>query len=448
MVNIGFISAEQSVFRIKEIESLLHKLCNLQIFTYKHLEEVKDIYLSQSLFLDGMICGGELAYLVLKKDIPELMIPTDYVDITERDFYKLMYSIQAKNRDLCPSRLAIDCLGKYNHYLGLKEVLPPELFPYTPQKADERLLLTYDEILDFHLSLWLQGKVDLSITRYSNVVNKLKENDIQFIHLYPSHESIIDKFNKMISDIQISQLVDKQVAIGNISIRNVNLQDANTGQLDLQLMLLHKSLLEYASLHHLPFMIQKRQLHFEIITSLRDLKETLTHHYTSCSLFEYLSEQLPFKVNIGWGSGDSLHKARTNAQSANKAAEAHPNNCSFVITEDDQVIGPLGDKACIQFSNSMNEQIEKWSVQLGISPLQIQKIVAVIDKTNSNELSSEDVSFYLGITIRSANRFLNILQDRGVASVSYKKQEKLRGRPKKMYRIDFSNIQSQNQGNY
>lgn len=441
MTKIGFITAEQSIEKIEEIIPELQNLCELQLFTYKNLEEIKEIYLANCLFLDGVIFGGNLPYHVLKKELEAFPIPTDSVDITERDFYKLLLSLQANQRNLSTQRIAIDFLTASNNYLGLKDILPADLFPYVPHHSEQdSFIYSYEVVLDFHLTHWKQGSVDLSITRYSNIVDKLKENQIQFVHLYPSHETVIEKFKKMISDIQISQLVDNQVAIGNITIHNLKKLSDIREDSDLQLMLLHKALLEFGSKNHLPLMIQKRQVHFEIITSLKDLKEKVTNQYQSCALLSFLNEQLPFKINIGWGCGNTIHKARNNAQTANKNAEAHQMNCSFIITENDLVIGPLGEKNSIQVSNSTNEQIEKWSAQLGISPLQIQKTLAVIEQTNTNELSSQDISYYLGITLRSANRFLNRLEEKGAAKVSFKKQEKLRGRPQKIYKINFANI--------
>lgn len=443
MTKIGFISAEQSIDKVEEIIPVLQNLCTLQIFTYKSLEEVKDIYLTHCLFLDGVIFGGRLPYHALTTQIESLPIPTDFIDITERDLYKLLLTLQANNRNLSTRRIAIDGLLASNNYLGLKEILPPDLFPYIPENAEQHsLILSYDTILDFHLTHWKQGNVDLSITRYSNIADKLTENNIRFVHLYPSHKSIIEKFDKMISDIQISQLVDNQVAIGNITIHNLNKLSDITEESDLQVMLLHKALLEFGSKNHLPLMIQKRQVHFEIITSLKDLKEKVTDQYRNCALFTFLNEQLPFKVNIGWGCGNTIYKARNNAQTANQIAESHPMNCSFVITENDQAIGPLGTEMTIPVSPSTNEQIVKWSERLDISASQIQKTLAVMKQLNSNELSSQDIAFYLGITLRSANRFLNRLEEKGVAKVSYKKQENLRGRPQKIYEIDFSNIDS------
>ncbi|MET3291223.1 UNVERIFIED_CONTAM: putative ArsR family transcriptional regulator [Brevibacillus sp. OAP136] len=69
--------------------------------------------------------------------------------------------------------------------------------------------------------------------------------------------------------------------------------------------------------------------------------------------------------------------------------------------------------------------------------LQIQKILAVLAKMKSSELTGEELAYHLGLTLRQANRILNKLEETGAAKVSYKKQEKLKGRPKKVYHIDF-----------
>ncbi|MEK4068922.1 HTH domain-containing protein [Peribacillus sp. FSL R5-0717] len=108
------------------------------------------------------------------------------------------------------------------------------------------------------------------------------------------------------------------------------------------------------------------------------------------------------------------------------------------MTDTDKIIGPLGEGNCLEYLNGVNKSIQRISKDVGISTLQLQKIMAVISKTESNELTAEDLAYHLDVTVRSANRILNRLEEKGVARILYKKQEKLRGRPKKIYQIQFA----------
>ena len=72
-----------------------------------------------------------------------------------------------------------------------------------------------------------------------------------------------------------------------------------------------------------------------------------------------------------------------------------------------------------------------------LAPVTIQKLIGIINKLNTNELSASDIAYYLEITERSANKIINKLVSSGNASQLYTKSEKLRGRPKVVFAIDL-----------
>ncbi|MGW8428581.1 transcriptional regulator [Peribacillus simplex] len=433
MIRIGVIIAYNSLEEIKPIEPLIKNRCELTFLTYRSLDEIENLYLENYLFFDGMIMN-RLSYLYIEKEIKTFKTPTYCFGINERDFYNTLFKISRTYKDLDFSRVCIDFITVENNYLGLKNILSDKEFPYTIDwKLHDSI---YQDILNQHVALSEQNKIDLSITGMSNILDQLNEMGIKTVRFSPSLETILEKFEQAINEIEHKQLLENRIVIGNVSIENLDLSLGTINDLELKKMLLYKSLLEYSTKQKLPFIIQKGNLYYEIITSFKDLKR-LTNNFTYCSVLNYLKENLPFKVNIGWGIGNTMYEARSKAQSANKETQVHPYG-SIVITENDQIIGPLGEESCIEYSNSIDPEMEKLSKKLGISVLLIQKIISIISKTNSNELSSEDVSFYLGVTSRGANKMLNRLQEKGVAEIIYQKQEKLRGRPRKIYKIDFN----------
>src|SRR5699024_10644795 len=435
MLKIGFITAEQSSARINNILHELNEICDVYIYTYEKIDEIKKIYTEHFLQLDGIILGGELPYDIIKQEMKSFPIYTDYITINERDFYALMFSLLANNKIKSSNRLAVDFIGYSNNYLGLEDILSKENFPKFPKRAEHSMIFSYETIKDFHLEQWQNGNVDLSITRYSNIAEHLTKNNIEFIHLYPSKQSILDKFEQTVRQIQMSQLVNNQVAIGMVTTSN---KDSKKGTSRRRLLTLRKFIMQLASENHFPFIIEERGDSIEIITSLKDLKYNITQEYTTCLLHNHLKKKTDLTIHIGWGSGDTIHKARHNANKANKKAQFTNESLSYVLTEQEEYIGPLNKDNFIKIESGKDAQIEKWSKKFNISSLQIQKILAVIEQMDTNELSSKDLSFYLDITLRSANRILNNLEEKGIATVSYEKHANLRGRPQKVYTINFS----------
>ncbi|KQL43619.1 hypothetical protein AN963_29860 [Brevibacillus choshinensis] len=438
MIRIGVISALSSLDRIKQATAQLLDQCELTFFSFEKLSDIKELYFNNHLFHDAMIVS-EVSYHLLKKEIQIFETPIYCIEISKLDLYQCLFQLSMNRVDF--SKVFIDFLGEYNQYMGLRGVLRPEQIPYTldnPHSVafNENL---YEGLIAIHNNLWEQGKIELSITGSSSIVQALRQRRYEVATVLPSQDSIVRVFELALHDIQLTQFVDNQIAFGVISIDGVSISSAMDGDLDFKFMLLHKALLEFSKERRLSLIIQKNNLMFDIMTSNKELKQ-LTNHLTMCSLYHFLNEKLSFRVHIGWGIGSTIFKARTNAHIANKETASSKGNGSFIKTDKDQIIGPLGEQDCLEVSNAFTPKIKLLSEKTGISTLQINKITAVIDKINSNELSSEEMAHYLGITLRSARRILNRLEEIGVAKISYKKQDKLRGRPQKIYKIDFQSI--------
>ncbi|MFP5108516.1 transcriptional regulator [Neobacillus sp. C211] len=433
MINIGVITAPYSIDEIKQIETLIQDQCQLTFIPYRQISEIKELYESNHLFYDGILFSGKLGYHIAQQELGVFKTPTFYLEITEGDFYKRLFAISNSNKNLNFARVCIDLTFEEINFMGLEGILKKEEFPICIDLEFSGEI--YERTFQQHQSLWQQGKIDLSITRVSNVVDRLNQAGIPNIFIFPSKESMLKQVKQIINELQISNLLENQWAIGVITIEN---QDRMT-DLDFKQILLHKALLEFNGQAKALSVIQKKHANFEVITSHAELRN-LTNEFTQCSVHSFLNQTLPFHVNIGWGIGTTLYQAKTSAQTACKQAESNDFPCSYAITANEEVIGPLGDDTCLHFENSVDPYIEKLSETLDVSILRIQKLMAVTSKLQTDELTAEDLAYHLGITLRQANRILNQLEVKGAAHISYRKQEKLRGRPKKVYKLDFRNI--------
>ena len=242
--------------------------------------------------------------------------------------------------------------------MGLKEILKKEEFPYTLELEYSEAL--YEKALQQHLSLWQQGRIDLIITRISNVVGQLKEAGIPTIFIFPSKESILEQTKQIINELQISNFLENQWVIGAITIQDQETQS----DLEFKQILLHKALLEYNEKEKTLSIIQRKHASFEVITSQADLRQ-LTKEFQECTVLKYLEDALPFHVNIGWGIGTTLYQAKKAALTANKQSESNDFPCSFVITTNEEVIGPLGNDACLHYTNTVDPQLKKLSETVG-----------------------------------------------------------------------------------
>ena len=432
MIKIGVITAQHSIPEIKQIEPYIEDDCLITYLPYKQVDEIIDLYEQNHIFFDGILFSGNLGYNLLLQKIGEFRTPTYYLDITEGDFYKQLFSINITHKRLNFSRVGMDVIAPDNNFLDLHNVIAENEFPKIIEvNYNEKL---YEYALSQYLSLWNNGEIDLVLTRISNIVNSLKTSNIPTIFIFPSKESILEQVKFIISELQINKLQESQGAIGIVTLRN----QATLPNDELQLVMLYKALLEYNSLHKVFSVIQNKSNRFELITTQADLKLTTTN-YTKSDLQDYLLNVLPFEVNIGWGIGSTFYEAKKNAQIANNQAATEQTSSTFVITANKEVIGPLGDDIDLALETTNYPQLQKISDVTGISIVHLKKLLVLWNKLEESEVSADDIAYQLNVSNRQANRILNKLEDVGVATVSHKRQEKLKGRPKKIYSFEFSN---------
>nr|WP_263323796.1 transcriptional regulator [Neobacillus sp. Marseille-Q6967] len=437
MIRIGIISANDAMKWLKQIENNLPENVELTYLVYQNLEHLKELYENNYFHFDGIAFSGELPYFYIKQSIGFKEVPSIYFDVLERDFYKVLTKLFHDNKNFCLKRTFIDFVFTENHFLGLKEWLNEDEFPYFFREhlMDYVTDTIYDEIFEHHLSLWENKQIDLSLTRFSSIPSKLSQCGVNHIMVNPSLESMHEKIQSLLEAIEVKNLIDNQVVFGNISFYHPGNKDFH--EMEYHHIALYKAILDYSKQKNMPFIIHRDLVNYEIITTFKDLR-MITDDLSTCDLLAFFKKNLNFPVHIGWGIGHSIQEARNNALQARVEKTDWNDSVSFVMTKEEELIGPLGDiEKALTISNSLDKNIEKLSEKYHMSSLQIRRILAVMDKIQSNELVADDLAIHLGITVRAATRILSKLEENGVAEVSHKKQKKLKGRPKKSYKIQF-----------
>lgn len=450
-LRIGFIGPVEAIDIVKSYNINLENEISILYLPYSKLSDINELCTDNLALVDAFLFSGELPYLFVSKKISEYKKPCYFLPLPREELYKLLLSLVVNNKDIDFSRIYIDFISIGYNCMGLDDIIPKNKFPYTfPHDMmeqinqnvndgmdDEELEQIFKFMKSTHIDLFKKNKIDISITRIGNIVKNLRSKGLTTYYLFPGKSTTIHMINTIKNNIKLQSLENTLCTIGNISIydtaKNISIVD---NEANLKQVTLYKALIDYSLSNGIPYSIQNNGFNIEIYISKGLLME-LTGNYTHCSLLEYIKNTLPYKVNIGWGIGFNIKDARENAENANQNSARSGGNCSFIITESKSIIGPLSEMNCLQYDNSKDEYIEELSLQTGLSSLTLKKLTSVMDKLNTDELSSKDVACYLGITERSANRILSKLLKGGFVSASYKTTEKLIGRPKRIYKFHF-----------
>lgn len=154
-------------------------------------------------------------------------------------------------------------------------------------------------------------------------------------------------------------------------------------------------------------------------------------------------KKLSARFSIGCGLGNSLSQARLNALDACHEAELKQ-SLAYLINEREQIIGPMGDCGQLLINVDNSEVLD---VQSRLSPLTVKKIFTAISASEKQEITARTLALRLGITKRSANRFLAVLEQEGYLKIAYKTRTTTKGRPESVYiRTDGPGNPEENQG--
>ncbi|WP_144510400.1 hypothetical protein [Bacillus sp. FJAT-22090] len=437
MPRIRIFTTKNSLKWVKNVEILNIEKCNFEFTIYDSLSHLHEIFSEKIQQVDGILFSGQIPYFYIQHHFKDINIPMLHFDVTQEDFYRTLSEYIYKHKDFQMKRCLVDFLYEENNYLDIHEWTTKDDIPYFFDASIQAYadINVYEKMRDFHVKMWEQNKVDVSMTRLGNLHELLEPYGIKPLLVVPSERSMIMIIETLLKEIQLIQLIENQVVIAHLKM---SINRDNVADLEYRQLSINKAILDFGKNNHMSFIIHRNVFYYEVITNYSDFK-IITNEMKSCQLASFLTEELQFPVHIGWGVGNSIQEAQLNAEKASQMCAALETE-SYILSEEETLIGPLGDKDWIKVNTQYDLGIEKLSVKLNTSPLQIQKIIAVMDRLQSNMIASEDLSVHLGITPRAANRILKKLEEHGAATVSTQIQKKLRGRPKKVYQIHFDEL--------
>lgn len=411
-----------------------YKNVQFEFYSYQKLEEVINAYEKNAPFLDGYFFSGALSYRIIEEKFGNFDKPVTFLKISEADFYKKLFHIILDNPTLTLSRVFLDFHFESKEIANFVENLPPNQRPLLI--SNEENILTedvYERLFDTHEQLYTSGKIDLSFTRFANIVDHLEEKNYPYYYFDISKETIHHTLMNLITEINLNVLKENQIACGYLKI-NLASDDVK----EIKLLNLHSLLLDFNHKHQNQLVIRKVNDVFEITTNYNTI-EQLTNNFSACSLLHDISLFIKEPIHIGWGIGKSLIQAQTNAK---KACDYSINNhisSTYIAENDNKLIGPLVGgplENYVDVNLLEKNHLEQLQQKLDMTRDKLHKIILAFTQAGNNQVSSAFFAESLGISIRSANRILKEAEEKGLVIAELDTDSGLQGRPKKIYHLN------------
>lgn len=447
-MKIAVLTTKQLQDYTKNIIDNLNINCDIQYFIYSNFSNLVEIYAKNYDLVDGFLISSLLSSQWIKETYPICKKPVVSFNTDMLSLYKTLFNLIIQNRNIDFSKVYLDFINSPIYPDNLQKLYNYDKPIYGLSEIVENIeVLDLDGIFNFCRSIvenitlrWNQNSLDLAIITFGNIAEELEERGIKYHLTLPSKDHIERSVHRIIKDIQLHKLSENQPAVIDISIDKFNPNDDifNKNN-ELLPLLLHESLNNYNKNHITNFVIKRNHGSFEIFTSKKTI-DRITNNRTICSLTDHLKNSLNFTVSIGYGYGEDISEAKYLAALANKESRYKPYTCSYLATSTDELIGPLISENNLTINSNNSNYYEKLAKKVGLSPMNVQKIIATMKILKTDELTAYDLANQLSITVRSANRFLNKLIETGVAEVVGEEFTSSRGRPKNVYKLNFDRL--------
>jgi predicted transcriptional regulator len=431
-ISIGIIAAERSVELIRKAHGEMSRMCGITYLPYSSMRNLADIYERSAHLFDGVIFSGRFPYSYIVNHVGSILKPHAYFELTDRDYYKAFAGILYRFPGIRVSRILIDRPYSSVDFAGVFGGDVPMFFDPLGEDDLPSLEAAYGRAMKKSAELWRAKKIDLVLTRFTNLAEMLGASGIPFELLFPSEASMLDVCGSLFSMIQSRRLAGSMVASGIVSLAD---PDGGGGK-NLQLLLEN-----FNEKNGMPLVVRKSGGMFELTTSNGTL-EDITHGYTDCVLTNRLHAELGEGVCVGWGIGADIVSSCQNAVRAFGESMRSARHHAYLVNDLGDLIGPMAGGRSVTMPRGFSAAAEEIGRRLGISAANLQKMISLHEHRGISSFSSADLAFYLNVTRRSAARILSRLAEHGWASVARHDHPNAKGRPYKIYAVNFGKLSS------
>lgn len=435
--HIGIITARKSLRNLQNSDAQMRALCDITYLPYSTTMELTNLYLENASKFDGFLFSGQYPHDYIIENVCSISKPCRYLDLADRDYYRVVARLHTHHPNIDIRRVVFDEMSREFKTVDqtpiFDDIFPPDRQPlfnnFSSTYMAQNLHQLYDLSVKKYCQMWRDGETDMVVTRLANIVDNLKAENVPYILLQPCPATILETFKDLLANIQATHIQNNLTACCVIQIAH----DAPTLE---EFELLGKKLDDFNAQQNMCFVLRRDGDAFNAITSGVAVRE-LTSGYTTCLLTSSLFEMLPFSTHIGWGVGFDIVSAHQKAMRALQESRRDNSRYTYMVNESNELVGPLCGDRTISYQLRPSDRTNRIAKVLGISPINLEKLISLQEKKHITEFSSSDLAFYLDITPRSATRILQKLVQCGAATQINSLHLNNRGRPAAIYEIDL-----------
>ena len=426
MITVGIISPRITLEAINQVVDHENFGCVFRKYIYEKLEEIASIY--EKCREDGcdvIFCSGELGYSQLCR-IEGNKLPCSFVLYEDKHVLSIFLNFVIEHPEIPLNRVYCDFLTPLNEFMHFDQYLASENMPYCFESCN----YVYEELIERARELWESGKIDILITRCTNILGKFDELGIPYLHLLPSKLMITESINNALNHAKLKHPdTDYQVCV---IIKLLYPEQLPIQEQEFYAVTIHKNILDFRKLHKLAFTVRPSSDRFEITGDGDDYRKITQ---TIQELLSFLTDRSEIEFRLGAGIADSADESHYQAEIALLESIKYGKNDGFLIKHNDSFLtGPLSMTHALNYSYTNLKALD-YARENGINESNLLKIVGLYRMNSADILTAASLSKWLNITPRSCNRIISQLLESSLLEETEPLKQETKGRPTRQYRF-------------
>ena len=305
--------------------------------------------------------------------------------------------------------------------------------PYDPEDLDFE-----HKLLEFHRDCYRRKLVSACFTSMEHIQAPLLAEGIPCIRTYPADEVIREQiYHLQLRNFSARGTMGKMAVI---AIRFDYIFEDEKNLLTWEWEKMQYQNISQERIHALAQRMEAAVFHigmgdFFVVTSRNMLMNIFLKNGEHSKLLQFGRRSPEYRVWVGIGMGNTMLEAKSRASMALNRSIADRAGNSYLLEDDNHGLEKLdaGDVPPAELSTGYIAR------RIGISAETLDRLYYGLGQVGNTPITSEELAFRMGITIRSANRIVALLEDAGYVTTVGKRSIG-KGRPARVIKITLPDL--------
>lgn len=433
MFKVGVIGPERSVDRILSYVKQVKNDLTFIGLSYNIAHETIDILEKHHQEVDFWLFSGNIPYTIAQQSKHFSRDRMQFIHISVNSFYRGILELSNEIGKLAKN-VSIDALNilEEDYLLGITK-LEELLDNLYVNRFDPKTSI--NEIIDHHLELWRKKKIDIVITAYPSIEQRLKEMGIPVYWVGPMQQDIYHTLQLFSEKVRTFYYKETQTTALIVQVKNFeHLKKVNAEGYGIHFIQLNLKKLVLQICEKIDgYFIDEGNGRYILFSSRGIVERNINTIFEMIHRLEVETEQ---PAMVGIGHATTVYYAESFAQRALEHVSEKDVNGIMIMGDDGTITEFNQDSPQITYSSRVQnmEIIEKLK-NTSVSPKIFSKIEAKLNELKIETFNAKTLAKELEMSDRYAQRILSELLSAGLVEYCGMENRNTRGRSAKLYKL-------------